>query len=367
LTTFSIQRINHQHTFVFPGSKEVIPVHPEIIATPEMVESYFRLFVNRKAYTVQSFKPHPETGRHCYFRPTNKATKAALILTVDTIRNHLEGEITIGLYAINPESQRSKWLAIDADYKNAMEHLLKPQYHLGQEEVQAALEMSRRGGHLWIFLESPLLAKECRVYIYNLALRLNVPVKGYRVDGVGLRDGIEIFPKHDEIGAKGFGNAIRGPLGIHRGANQRYWFYGADYTLAAQMGYLSRLDKVSETQLRSAIAGMEMPPGARQPEPPAPSLRTFSPKRAPRREFRILDYSAQLGRLGKAGRNYVGRCPSCAQAGHDRGGDNLAICISDSRFYQCWAGCSKEVIREALGQPCFHGQRSSTKINPGNH
>jgi len=38
--------------------------------------------------------------------------------------------------------------------------------------------MSRRGGHLWIFLATPLLARECRVYIHDLALRLGVPVKG---------------------------------------------------------------------------------------------------------------------------------------------------------------------------------------------
>jgi len=63
--------------------------------------------------------------------------------------------------------------------------------------------MSRRGGHLWIFLATPLLARECRVYIHDLALRLGVPVKG-----AGLADGIEVFPKHDAIGPGDFGNAI---------------------------------------------------------------------------------------------------------------------------------------------------------------
>ena len=57
--------------------------------------------------------------------------------------------------------------------------------------------MSRRGGHLWIFCEQPLLAEQCRVYIYNVALRLGVRLKG----APGLRDGIEIFPRvqrHDQ-------------------------------------------------------------------------------------------------------------------------------------------------------------------------
>ena len=75
-----------------------------------------------------------------------------------------------------------------------MEDLLKLQYRLTQDKVEPALEMSKRGGHLWIFLATPLLAKECRIYIHDLALRLGVPVKGS-----GLAEGIEVFPKHDAI------------------------------------------------------------------------------------------------------------------------------------------------------------------------
>jgi hypothetical protein len=66
------------------------------------------------------------------------------------VRRHIEGEITIGLYAINPATQRCKWVAIDADYKGAMEDLVKLQHYLSEDQVQAALEMSKRGGHLWI-------------------------------------------------------------------------------------------------------------------------------------------------------------------------------------------------------------------------
>ena len=33
-------------------------------ATAEMAAQFHRLFVNRRAYTLQSFKPHPDTGRH---------------------------------------------------------------------------------------------------------------------------------------------------------------------------------------------------------------------------------------------------------------------------------------------------------------
>ena len=94
------------------------------------------------------------------------------------MRKHLAGWITVGLYAINPQSQRCKWIAIDADYHDAFFDLGKLKGELELDGVSAALEMSRRGGHLWIFCERPLLAEQCRVYIYNVALRLGGPIKG---------------------------------------------------------------------------------------------------------------------------------------------------------------------------------------------
>jgi len=312
-----------------------------IKAASEIVRDYKRLFVNRGAYTLQSSRPHPESGRYYYFRPKAKGTGAELSLTAATIRRHLEGELTIGLYAINPSTQRAKWVAIDADYASAMEDLLKLQYFLQQDSVEAALEMSKRGGHLWIFMQKPALARECRIYIYNLALKL-----GVRIKGAGLAEGIEVFPKHDELREGEFGNAIRGPLGIHRGANRRYWFYGADYDLEKQISYLNHLRKVSEEQLRTFIAGKTMPPEFARKRPSAHQFGSFV--HAPGHEFRILDH---VGKLRKVGRNYVTQCPSCAEAGQDRSGDNLAISIEDPRKYLCWAGCQKEMIRRAVGCP----------------
>jgi hypothetical protein len=230
-------------------------------------------------------------------------------------------------------------VAIDADYANALEDLLKLQWELRQDGVESALERSRRGGHLWIFMGQPLLAQQCRIYIYNLARRLRVPVKG----AAGLAEGIEVFPRQDQLGPGEFGNAIRGPLGVHRGAGKRYWFYGADYNVNAQLRYLERLKKIPEDDMRRFIQGMEMPQEFR-PKPKV-ELPPFDPNR---REFRILDY---LRPARKRSGNYWTRCPSCAEQGHDRSGDNLAISVADPRLYRCWAGCSKEMIRSALGQP----------------
>lgn len=302
-------------------------------ATTEIAIRYFDLFVNRLAYTVQSRNPAPN-GKYYYYRP-----KGDRRVSSETIREHLSGRHTIGLYAINPNTQRCKWVAIDADYENALEDLLKLQWELRRDGVEAALEKSRRGAHLWIFADRPLLARHCRIYIYNLALRLKVPVKG----GGRLAQGIEVFPRQDLLEPTEFGNAIRGPLGVHRASGKRYWFYGAAYNAEAQLDYLLRLRKITENELLGFVSGLEMPEEF-QPTPKI-ELPPYDPSR---REFHILDY---VRPKRKRSGNYWARCPSCSQQGHDRGGDNLAISLTDPRKYRCWAGCTKEMIRAALGQP----------------
>src|SRR4029077_10004069 len=118
---------------------------------------YFGLFVNRLAYTVHSRKPDLK-GKHYYYRP-----KDGRRLSLELLREHLDGQVTIGIYALNTRTQRSKWVAIEADYEDALEDLLKFQWDLRQDGVDAALEKSRRGAHLWIFADEPLLARDCRV------------------------------------------------------------------------------------------------------------------------------------------------------------------------------------------------------------
>jgi hypothetical protein len=309
-------------------------------APATVVADYFHLFVNRRAYTLQSNRPRPESARHYYYRPKDKETGQGLSLTLDTIRRHLEGEITIGLYAINSATQCSKWVAIDADYPDSLADLLKLRVQLRGDGVESALENSRRGGHLWILLAEPLTARDCRIYVCGLALRLGIPVKK------GRQEGIEVFPKHDALKPGRYGSAIRGPLGIHRGAAQRFWFDGAGEDLETQMCYLNSLPKMAAEQLARLIAGMAIPPQLLPSE--------SKPERVLRphlggSEFRILDHIHT--KLRAVGHNNVTRCPSCAQEGHDRSGDNLSISIQDPRKYICWAGCTSDMIRSALGCP----------------
>jgi hypothetical protein len=310
-------------------------------ASAASIEDYWRLFVNRRAYVLQSMRPHPESGRHYYFRPKGNKDGEPLSLNADIVRRHVEGHITLGLYAVNPGTQRCKWIAVDGDYNDSLKHLCGLQWELREQCVESALEQSRRGAHLWIFAEQPLLARECRLLISGLAQKLSIPVKG-----AGTAEGIEIFPKHDEVKDGDFGNAIRGPLGIHRTVGARFWFYGADYDLDRQLAFLKNVKKLREEQIEQLIRKLGQPGEPVSASQSKPIRRWVVPEQ--RREFRILDH-VEVQR--KSGRNWITRCPSCAAAGHDRSGDNLAISVDEPQKYICWAGCTKEMIRASLGYP----------------
>jgi hypothetical protein len=298
----------------------------------QLAAAYRDLFVNRGAYTVQSKRPDAK-GHYNYFRP-----KGEQCLSLEVLRQHLEGAVTVALYAIDPRTQSSRWLAVDADYGTALKDLLRLRHAMKQDGLEPALEHSRRGGHLWVFGSEPLPARQWRLYGLSLAVRLGVPVKQ------GKTDGIEIFPRHDELREDEFGNAIRGPLGVHRRTNMRYWFYDAAKTIRQQMDYLRKLERLTPATLSKLTEGLVIPEHLR----PRPEV-VLPPPDPTRREFRILEHLHT--RLIRRGRDYRTQCPSCALKGEDKDGKRLAILIADARTYRCWAGCTKEEIRAAVGCP----------------
>jgi hypothetical protein len=364
---------------------------PDILpVNPQMVTEYIAWFVNRRAFCRQSDEPG-EGGKHYWYRPQHpdirkwaytEAKKRTSpgdkpdrnlvkelyhqrvanlnlqseFVSIDTtqIAKHLAGEITINLYAINPETQRCKWVAIDADYDRdrACRDLYTLKYDLQEDGVEAVVERSRRGAHLWIFCQTPLPAKQCRIFIYNLAQRLDVPIKGSGFQA----EGIEIFPRQDSLDPGEMGNALRGPLGVHRATMARYWFEEPAGTLQAQVDYLRSVKRLTAQQLEDLTAGMSIPDTFEvQPEPVRrapyiPSRRLSDPPMV-----KELEAYRKSVRHKKMGRNWVMQCPSCAAIGRDRGRDNFAIKIDEPHKYLCWAGCTKKMIRAALGVPESRG------------
>jgi hypothetical protein len=312
---------------------EILPV------SSKMVEEYWTWFVNRRAYLVQRHNPD-EGGKHGYYAPKDKKTKEKLPLTLKDVRLHLAGLKTISLYAIEPEHSTCKWIAIDADYTKGLEDLERLRNDLKEDGIEAVVEKSRRGGHLWIFGAEPLPAALCRLMVYNLALGLGVAIKGHDHEV----EGIEIFPRQDRIEKDGFGNALRGPLGVHRKTVTRYWFDGIDLKLKAQFDFLRSVRRLTLTELQAYTDGMTMPEP--EPEPPLP---TYTPIPGYRRP--AFDITKHVNLKPRPGRNSWGQCPSCARIGKDRGRDNLAVNKKDTRLYKCWAGCTKDDIRVACGYP----------------
>ena len=293
----------------------------------DLARTYFRLFVNRRAHTVQAMSPTPGMDRCGFFKPRGEVP-----LTLAKVQAHLAGQVTVGLYAISPATQRSKWLCLDADYSGAVADLTRVQDCLRSDGVHAALEESRRGGHLWFFAEEPLLAVELRTYIFDVLARVGVALKNEAAH----LEGVEIFPGQDWLLPGSFGNAMRGPLGVHRSAGRRFWFVGVEHNLAAQIAFLASLPKLIATDLAKLIAGK-----ARA----TTTIRTT--QKTLKSRWSILDFISTP--LRRSGREYRTACPSCRLQGGDREGDDLSISIERPSTFRCWHGCTKDEIRRAAG------------------
>jgi hypothetical protein len=111
------------------------------------------------------------------------------------------------------------------------------------------------------------------------------------------------------------------------------------------MQYVNSLPKVTRERLARLIAGKPMPVQFC----PAQKAESATRRTPGGPEFRILDHINTP--LHVLGHNHVTRCPSCAEEGYDRSGDNLSISIEDPRKYICWAGCTKDMIRAAVRYP----------------
>jgi len=128
-------------------------------------------------------------------------------VTHDLIRTHLDGQITAGFYGLSQDGT-TRWVALDADQRDGLERLQDAWKKLDARGIPSHLELSRRGGHLWILFE-PIAANAARRLILGALPHL---------------EGIEVFPKQDRLVPGQVGSAMRGPLGIHRLTGRRYDF-----------------------------------------------------------------------------------------------------------------------------------------------
>jgi hypothetical protein len=242
------------------------------------IEVFRRYFVNRDdTYAAQN-----QDGS--YFR-------VEAPLTDDVLLSHLRGEVTVGVYQIEPEKSTVKWLCFDVDSKEMAEvgrlrdSIVKSDF-CAKDNILVE-DTGGRGYHLWIFFEPPIPALVA--YYVGRKFEQQSKVK------------CEVFPKQRAVEA--FGNLVKLPLGVHRKTGQISKFIG-----------VSSLDEVTkitipEEQIAEAI------------------------QEAHKRE------SGWMERFASKGRGYSGEDPPCVRfwfSGVDPGNrNNVAIRLAS--YYRNFA------------------------------
>ena len=179
---------------------------------------------------VQRWDKYPRQGDNGAYFTTEKP------LTRQHLYAHLRGDITLGTYLLDENSQ-GRFMVLDADDEPDRRRLLALTQVLEQIGCPSYYEASRRGGHLWFFFDQPLPGGEVR--------RFGKGMMGY----FNLAD-MELYPKQDLL-QTGPGSLIRLPFGIHKKSGRRYGFYTPTGeplapTIREQLQVLKAAETVSE-------------------------------------------------------------------------------------------------------------------------
>ncbi|GAB1467909.1 hypothetical protein MASR2M64_06010 [Candidatus Cloacimonadota bacterium] len=178
--------------------------------------SFLQLFAGREnAYARQWVA---DDGKHGY-------TLVNEPININTLRNHLNGNYTLGVYQLD-SSSKVKWIDFELDVEkahqddladiefkewidNAMQKSLKQIIELlSAYKIHANIEFSGfKGYHLWILLEEKISAVFARDFAQRITAQ--VPIGGLPIH-------IEVFPKQTRISSSSFGNLVKLPYGIHR-------------------------------------------------------------------------------------------------------------------------------------------------------
>ncbi|MBC8551792.1 MAG: hypothetical protein H8D23_19260 [Candidatus Brocadiales bacterium] len=181
------------------------------IKLPLSVEQFKRLFVNRDdIYSVQQ-------AHGSGYIKTNRP------ITEQTIKDHMLGKQTIGLYQL--KNNTVKWALIDIDINK--EVWSQPGFkvedwqdkiHKQAETIQKILKgrgmtsyrenSGFKGEHVWVFFENPVSSHLVKNVFDGLFKDMKM------VDGENMH--IEIFPKQSSATDTGPGSLVKAPLGKHQ-------------------------------------------------------------------------------------------------------------------------------------------------------
>ncbi len=274
------------------------------------------------------------------------------LLTHNLIAAHLRGRVTLGVFALAPENC-GQWLCIDADWDDQWKRVLTMARLLATQGVTPYLELSRRGGHLWLFTER-VPGRDLRRFGKQL-------LADYAIERV------ELYPKQDEL-RTGPGSFVRLPLGIHRMTHRRYGFVTLKHqalatTVREQVAILAHPQRVPPRFFEHVLARAPMPKPtvstplfAQMREEPQRSWkrkksRDGMPSDRIKTSISVADFVRRYVELNDAGR---GRCPF-----HDD--EHASFAVSDQgNYWHCFAGCGGgSIIDFWMRWRQVHGQDGS--------
>ena len=242
------------------------------------------------------------------------------LLNAGHLLSHLRGEITLGTYVLDEQSQ-AQFLVLDADDTQEWKDLLNLAKALATENVPAYLEKSRRGGHLWLFLAQALAGKDARAFGQGL---LNT----HQIAGV------ELFPKQNQLGS-GPGSLIRLPFGVHRLTGQRYTFFTPDGddlapTIREQVKLLSEPQTVPEAAFE-AYRSVAVELNRAKSGLPVDGARRVSDEIKAR--VSVFELVSRYVELKPTGNGAIGFCPF-----HDDRHPSFGVNVEEN-YWHCFAGC----------------------------
>lgn len=276
---------------------------------PELVHSFARTFIPRfDQFPVQ--------------RPDGHYVSLKKQLSLDLLTAHLHGFVTLGAYALDTQSQ-AKWICMDADTDEQWVNLQNLATNLLKDGITSYLELSRRGGHLWLFF-SPLPGADARRFGKQL------------LEEHKLED-IELYPKQNQLN-NGPGSLVRLPLGRHRKTGRRYHFITPDSaplapTIREQIALLGSPALVPQEFIDTILASSPSTPY----RSPTPRLNPLSHEAAggtvsERLKNRISAYEF-VSHYVQLDDNGAGYCPF-----HDDQRQSFGV-NQEGNYWHCWAGC----------------------------
>jgi len=166
------------------------------------------------------------------------------------VKNHLQGQQTIGTYAIT-ENDMCVFLAADFDGDGWQADVMAYKGAALSLGVHAAIERSRsgKGGHAWVFFTTAIPAKSAR--------RLGTAILSRALQerhAMSLKSYDRFFPNQDYLPKGGFGNLIALPLQQRARENNNSVFVDDDFKpFENQWAYLAQIRRLSLSEVENIV------------------------------------------------------------------------------------------------------------------